>query len=226
MPQCSRPFFHAIVPMAAVRFGLISLLAVGCGDAPAIRRYTVPRENPHDLTSDVLRRQFPFVPFRWQVPDSWQPAANDQFSMRAWQTGSAGTAARITVGRFPARTGIPAQVIRWRRQLGLDTQDAEEAMNHVSELKTKNGTGSFVEIDGTRESIFAFILPIDDDFWIIRFRGPSDIAASQRDVFRSFCRSIEYAAPPDEPGGSSDSPSAATQDEAPDTDVSPSSAGD
>ena len=178
------------------------LLSAGCGDAPEIRQYRVERENKRDITSEALRDQFPPIPFRWDVPESWSIASNDQFSVRAWNAGPPTAAARITIGTFPSRTGIPAQVMRWRRQLGLKSEDVEEAMEGVSALKTQNGAGSYARIEGASESIFAFIIPIENEFWIFRYKSKNATAKEERERFKNFCQSLEYVKPSQPPGRS------------------------
>jgi hypothetical protein len=176
--------------------GTLCLITTGCGEPPAIRQYVVERENEKDLTSDLLRREFTPIPFRWNAPGTWKLASNDQFSLRAWTTGPPTEQARITLGQFPAHSGIPPQVQRWRRQLGLEQVREEDAMKSVNELKTKNGAGSFATVRGESETILAFILPIESNYWIFRFRGTNEIAKANSDVFHKFCESLDYVIPP------------------------------
>lgn len=176
--------------------GTLCMITTGCADPPAIRQYVVESENEKKLTSGLLRREFTSIPFRWDVPSTWKLASNDQFSLRAWTTGPPAKQARITLGQFPARSGIPPQVQRWRRQLGLDQISEEEAMKNVDELKTQNGAGSFATVRGESETILAFILPIESNYWIFRFRGTNKIAKANSDVFHKFCESLGYVKPP------------------------------
>jgi len=176
--------------------GTLCLAIAGCGEPPAIRQYVVDSENEKNLTSDLLRREFTPIPFRWDVPGTWKLASNDQFSLRAWTTGPPTEQARMTLGQFPAHSGIPPQVQRWRRQLGLEQVSEKEAMKSVSELQTKNGTGSLATVRGETETILAFILPIESNYWIFRFRGANAMAETNRDVFHKFCESLDYVSPP------------------------------
>jgi len=166
----------------------------GCGEQPQIRQYVTETENERDITSELLRGEFPTIPFRWDVPESWIVASNDRFSVRAWTVGPATEQARITLGKFPARTGIPAQVTRWRRQVGLEAGGAEEAMENVTALKTQNGGGSYATVEGPKQTILAFILPVQTDFWIFRYKSSNSIAQREADRFRRFCKSLEYVA--------------------------------
>ena len=175
--------------------GALCLIPAGCGEPATIRQYVVPGENQQHLTSDLLRNEFPPIPFRWDIPQTWDLASNDQFSVRAWKAGPSTKQARITLGQFPARTGIPAQVMRWRRQLGLKTENEDAAMQDVKALRTQNGAGSFATIEGTTETILAFIVPIESQFWIFRFKGPNSTASTEDALFRRFCKSLEYVKP-------------------------------
>jgi hypothetical protein len=176
--------------------GNLCLITTGCGDPPAIRQYVVESENKKKLTSDLLRREFTPIPFRLDVPSTWKLASNDQFSLRAWTTGPPAKQARITLGRFPGHSGIPPQVQRWRRQLGLDQISDEEAMKNVAPLQTQNGAGSFATVRGESETILAFILPIESNYWIFRFRGANAIAKANSQLFHRFCESLDYVKPP------------------------------
>jgi hypothetical protein len=182
---------------AAAIVVVLSVNVAGCGKDPEIRQYVIESENERGLTSELLRGQFPTIPFRWDVPKSWELASNDQFSVRAWSVGAPPDPARITLGQFPARTGIPAQVMRWRRQLGLEADNPDEAMKNIQALKTRNGAGSFATIEGAKETILAFILPVDNQFWIFRFKGTNTTAKAEGDRFRRFCGSLEYIQPSD-----------------------------
>ena len=186
--------------------GGMCLIIAGCSESPGIREYVVARENQKDLTSELLRSEFPSIPFLWAVPEAWAVASNDQFSMRAWATGPATRPARITLGKFPAHTGVPAQVMRWRRQLGLKTDDIDVAMQSVTSLRTQNGAGSFATIEGENETILAFILPIESHFWIFRFKGPSSTSEATADLFRRFCQSLEYVQPSAKTSNTADGP--------------------
>ena len=177
--------------------GGLCLIIAGCGESPGIRNYVVDSENRNDLTSEMLRREFPPIPFRWAVPESWSVAANDQFSLRAWRVEATIATARITLGQFPVSSGIPAQVQRWRRQLELEAVSDDDAMKHVKALKTVNHAGSFATIKGRNETILAFILPIQSQFWILRFKSDNTIAEDEGEFFRGFCRSLEYVEPPE-----------------------------
>ena len=81
--------------------------------------YVVEREEERIFTSDLLKSEFPTIPLQWDAPSEWDLAENDQFSTMAWSTGPEGSQARITVSAVPASAGVEPQVIRWRRQIGL-----------------------------------------------------------------------------------------------------------
>ena len=173
----------------------IGAVLFGCGEQPQIRQYVTETENERDITSELLRGEFPTIPFRWDIPESWTVATNDRFSVRAWVAGPVADQARVTLGKFPARTGIPAQVTRWRRQVGLESGSAEEAMENVTALKTQNGGGSYATVEGPKQTILAFILPVQTDFWIFRYKSSNGTAKKEADRFRRFCKSLEYVVP-------------------------------
>ena len=169
---------------------LLLLLTAGCNRQPEIRDYTVPRETKRLFTSDVIRDQFPTIPLRWDVPESWTEAEADQFSRMAWTTGPAAREARITVTDLPGAAGVEPQLVRWRRQLSLPPAEPQELMQDAEPLKITNGEGTWVDLEGPADSILAAIVSHEGKLWVVRFRGPNATASEEKETFRNFCESL------------------------------------
>lgn len=167
----------------------ISMIVFGCGPQPEIQEYEVDRKDEKVFTSDLLRDQFPTIPFRWHVPEEWEPASNDQFSAVAWQVGPEITQARITASSLPGGAGIEPQITRWRGQLSLPTDG--DAMQDVETLKLKGGEAFYIDIQNDSETILGMIVPADHQLWIFKYRSPNSTAKKQRERFRRFCESLE-----------------------------------
>ncbi|MEO1980657.1 MAG: hypothetical protein ABGZ24_09085 [Fuerstiella sp.] len=174
--------------------GLFASALSGCAPAPEIREYTVESQHDRVFTSDMIRSQFPAIPFQWSAPDSWTVADNDQFSKVAWQVSLNGDTARITLSDLPGAAGLMPQVTRWRGQLGIKADPKANPMDGRESVKLDGGTGTIVDLKGEEETILGMLLPVGDKLWIFKFRGRNKLADSQRDSFRAFCKSVRISA--------------------------------
>lgn len=169
------------------------VLLAGCGEQPQIRSYQADPETEKIITTEVLRNQFPAIPFRWKVPAEWQVAENDQFSVIAWTiAGNDPTsAARITLSELPGSAGLVPQIARWRGQVGLPELDPAETMKSVETLKLGDQTGSYIELPGPRETILGLIATHKNQMWVFKYRSENSTAADAGKSFRSFCESLQ-----------------------------------
>lgn len=174
--------------------GLVTLILSGCAPAPEIREYTVESEHNRVFTSEMIRDQFPAIPFQWGVPDSWVVGDNDQFSKMAWQVSLDGDAGRITLSDLPGGAGLIPQVTRWRGQIGITADPKADPMDGTETIELDGGTGTIVDLQGEEETILGMLLPVKDKLWIFKFRGRNKLADAQRDSFRAFCKSVRISA--------------------------------
>ena len=174
-------------------FSCLAVLGLaGCGEGPQIREYVLKPETERIVTSDVLRSQFPVIPFRWAVPEKWRSAENDQFSLMAWAAGPKDSPeeARITISELPQSAGIEPQVARWRQQIGMDQAPEAELKKDVKQLAIGEESGSWIELQGAKETILGLILIADEKMWVLKYRSSNETARQQRAVFRGFCESL------------------------------------
>jgi hypothetical protein len=174
--------------------GLVASALGGCAPAPEIREYTVKSEHERVFTSEMIRSQFPAIPFQWSVPDSWGVADNDQFSKMAWEVSLDGEEGRITLSDLPGAAGLIPQVTRWQGQLGMTPDPKANPMDDMETVELNGGTGTIVDLKGEDETILGMLLPVNDKLWIFKFRGRNKLADSERDSFREFCKSVEISA--------------------------------
>lgn len=169
---------------------LLTLVLSGCGPDSTVREYEVEREQDKILTSDLVRKEFQPVPFRWKIPEGWRSTANDQFSAFAWTAGPKDAAARITVSVLGGGAGLEPQFVRWRDQLQLPKLSPEEVMKSVEPVALKGLEGQWTEIRGETETILGLIAPYEDKLWIFKYRSANSTVKQERDAFRKFCESL------------------------------------
>ncbi len=171
---------------------LILTALTGCGESPQVREYVLKPETERIITSEVLRSQFPVMPFRWTVPEQWRSAENDQFSLMAWAAGPKDSPeeARITVSELPPGAGIEPQIGRWRVQIGMDQGTEAELKKDVEQLAIGEESGSWIELQGAKETILGLILIANEKMWVLKYRSSNETARQQRAAFRGFCESL------------------------------------
>ena len=193
--RCAADLFPAPVSylfrMVCASVCLISLFA-GCGEKPQIRSYIIDPEEDKIVTTEVLRNQFPVIPFRWKVPADWRMAENDQFSVIAWSAGPENSKgeARITLSELPSSAGLMPQITRWRGQISMPEVDPDEALKGLETLKLGEQTGSYIELEGPKETILGLIMTFNDKMWIFKYRSDNSTAAVSGKSFRTFCESL------------------------------------
>ena len=173
--------------------GLVALVLSGCAPAPEIREYTVESEHNRVFPSEMIRSQFPPIPFQWGVPESWVAGDNDEFSKMAWQVSLDGDEGRITLSDLPGAAGLVPQITRWRGQIGITADPNSDPMDGAETIKLDGGTGTIVDLKGEEETILGMLLPLGDKIWVFKFRGRNKLADSQRDSFRAFCKSVRIS---------------------------------
>ncbi len=146
-------------------------------------------------------------PIQYDVPDGWREEPPSGIRKAAFQITNGDQRAEVTVFEFPDTAGPAmseplANVNRWRREVGLAPVD-EEGLAAVAEELTIGGepatyTAALPEAtdnepDGARRGTLAAMVTHDHRIWFFKFSGHPDLVASQRDAFRSFLDSIQFA---------------------------------
>lgn len=172
----------------------ICLLLTGCQwEMPPIRSYTVDAPADAPSTTEDIRSSFRVIPFKWERPDSWTPANNDQFSRMAWEFSRGSATGRVTLSAVNAAAPLESQISRWEGQ--VRGPNPEEATDSTTETLTLGSdTGTFVRITGPQESILGMFVKTADELWVFKLRADRETAASTADEFRRFCESVRVSA--------------------------------
>jgi hypothetical protein len=133
----------------------------------------------------------------WKVPAGWKEAPVTTMLLARFM---ADGEAEITVSAFPGEVGgLPANVNRWRRQIGLDPVPDAEAVALLSAVTTADGEGWVVELSGTIEGLPArmvgAILPRGNRTWFYKMSGDVDAVQAAREEFLDFMKSARHPRP-------------------------------
>lgn len=133
----------------------------------------------------------------WDVPAGWQEVAATQMLLAKFQIVAERGKAEITVSSFPGDVGgVPANVNRWRGQIGLDPLPLEEAARLASPLEVLGGKAMVVEVrgdkGGQRLRLIGVIVPRDGQTWFYKLLGDDEVAEREKAAFLKFVQTVRY----------------------------------
>lgn len=169
----------------------LMLLGIGCAPEGEIRQYVVDAESDRIVTSDLLKSEFGTIPFEWDTPESWTVADNDQFSKVAWEVGSKPDVGRITVSDVDMGMGLMSQLTRWRGQVGIELPESADPMTGTEQLKLDGTTATYIDFQGTEQSILGMMFAWNEKLWVFKFRGSNAVTNLEKERFREFCESVK-----------------------------------
>jgi len=126
-------------------------------------------------------------PLRWDAPKEWKEETPGQFQTALYDLGSGVT---VSVSKFPGDGGgIPSNVNRWRKQIGLEP--TAEPAGDVIALEAGDSRAMWFELGGASESILAAIVPAGGETWFFKLTAPNAGLEAGRPGFLALLKSIE-----------------------------------
>jgi hypothetical protein len=145
----------------------------------------------------VTQNQPGNAPSIWTIPPGWQSLPPSQFLLAEFSiSGANGTKAEVNVAEMGGEGGgLPANVNRWRGQLGLKP---------VIDLPTQSldvpgGKATLVDFTGVDAKtgaparLVGAIVAQNGQTWFYKLMGDGQIVAQQKDAFTKFIQSANYA---------------------------------
>ncbi|MBA4016087.1 MAG: hypothetical protein C0483_02750 [Pirellula sp.] len=86
---------------------------------------------------------------KWKLPDGWREQRDNPNRFATLLLDDSTPPLELAVSKFPGGQDVAANINRWRGQLGLPPQPADEAKLSIVELKTAAGPAQYVELSGT-----------------------------------------------------------------------------
>ncbi len=197
----------------------------GCGNEEAIRHYRVPKpelvfEQNHVVAettksngssgsasagpamSGTPRANPPArpasTPPTFNIPEGWEKATNDGFSVAALELHADDKTVRITVTPLNGTAGgFEMNVNRWRDQVGLAPWTTDELREQAEPMTVQGVPGLYIEAEGPADNpqnaIYAWLGLEQGRTWFIRLKGEVDLARRERDTFRAFLESFKFS---------------------------------
>jgi hypothetical protein len=135
----------------------------------------------------------------YATPEGWTAGKTDGMRKAAFVVQDGSASAEVTVIALAAGSGdLLSNVNRWREQVGLAPIDATALAGAVTEMAVHDAKGQYVELVGppeapARESTLGVIVPRGDQEWYFKMKGEAGLVERQREAFKAFVRSVQFA---------------------------------
>lgn len=158
------------------------------------------------------RREEPAVPAAdtaghpaWQVPATWQPApASPVLVAKFVVPGVRDAKAEVNISSSPGDGGgVPANINRWRGQLGLATVTDQPGLDKlVSSIDIPGAKGLLVDMSGTNKQsgkparLVAVIVAVGQQTWFNKLMGDASVVGNETAAFLQFVKTTKYSNAP------------------------------
>jgi hypothetical protein len=138
----------------------------------------------------------------WTIPSGWQRLPPSEFLVAKFLIQNGGAKAEVNVSSLAGEGGgLPANVNRWRGQLGLEPLKNEMELAHIVPAMDLPGGGHLTTVDfsgtdvktGKPARLVGAIVPQSGRTWFYKLMGDEQIVAQQKDAFIEFIQSANYA---------------------------------
>jgi hypothetical protein len=209
-------FIQVKLWLAAVGTTLL-VAAAGCGRdsvkvyhvdasdtaAPAPRPVTAPAAMPTSMPDGLPVPDNSGQPtLQYTVPAGWEKKAPSQMRVASFGISQGGKQADISVIPLAGMAGNdPANVNRWRGQVGLATLPEADVSNLAEKVTVGDQPADLYDLAGTApasgeaQCILGVILHRDDTAWFFKMTGEASLVEQQKPAFIAFLKSVSFGVP-------------------------------
>jgi hypothetical protein len=209
-------FIHVKLWLAAVGTTLL-VAAAGCGrdsvkvyhvDAsdtasPAIPPAAAPAAMPTSMPDGLpVPDNSGQPPLQYTLPAGWEKKAPTQMRVASFGISHDGKQADVSVIPLGGMAGTdPANVNRWRGQVGLGPLADAELLNLAEKVSVGEQPADLYDLAGTApgsneaERILGVILHRDDTAWFFKMTGEAGLVEQQKAAFIAFLKTVSFGAP-------------------------------
>ena len=139
---------------------------------------------------------------KYTLPAGWETKAPSQMRVASFGVSQGGQQADISVIPLGGAAGSdPANVNRWRGQVGLDPLTEADLAGLAEKVVVGEQPADLYDLAGSMpgsavpQRIIAVILHRNDTAWFFKMTGPAAWVAQQKTAFTAFLKSIVFEAP-------------------------------
>jgi hypothetical protein len=136
-------------------------------------------------------------PINYVTPAGWtDTGARGGFVpvLQSFKVSEGGSSADVTVITMPGRTTAdPANVNRWRGQVGMSALTAAEHSKLTPrEVKVGGEAGQLYEFVGPKQGMLLVLVQRANQTWFFKMMGDADVVNKNRDKFAAFVLSVKF----------------------------------
>ncbi|MDD5139190.1 MAG: hypothetical protein PHY43_02890 [Verrucomicrobiales bacterium] len=211
-----KSFIHLTLWPATVGTFLI-LAAAGCG-RDSVKVYNVDASDaatpapPPIATTGAMPTAMPdgmLAPdnsgqpsLQYALPAGWEKKAPSQMRVASFGISENGRQADVSVIPLAGTAGTdPANVNRWRGQVGLEALSETELAKLAEKITVGESPAELYDLAGTAPGsgdagrIIGVILHREDTAWFFKMTGDAGVVEAQKPAFIAFLKSISFGAP-------------------------------
>jgi hypothetical protein len=139
---------------------------------------------------------------QYTVPAGWEKKAPSQMRVASFGISQGGKQADISVIPLAGMAGNdPANVNRWRGQVGLATLPEADVSNLAEKVTVGDQPADLYDLAGTAptsgeaQCILGVILHRDDTAWFFKMTGEASLVEQQKPAFIAFLKSVSFGVP-------------------------------
>jgi hypothetical protein len=134
----------------------------------------------------------------WTPDPTWQAKPAGAMRKGSYSVSSGEAVADLSITAFPGEVGgEPANVNRWRGQLGLPAVSDGETAASVTRLEVNGLKIAFVDLTATtgapRTRLLGAIVPFEGNTWFFKMLGADAVVDAQKPAMLAFLRTIKAA---------------------------------
>jgi hypothetical protein len=160
----------------------------------------MPDSMPANMTEGMLPADNSLQPtLQYTLPAGWEKKALTQMRVASFGIAQNGKQADVSVIPLGGMAGNdPANVNRWRGQVGLSSLPDDELAKLAEKVSVGDVPGDLYDLAGTSpgsgdaERILGVILHRDDTAWFFKMTGEAALVEAQKPAFISFLKSVQF----------------------------------
>jgi hypothetical protein len=166
---------------------------------PPIAPAVMPATMPDGLAAPDKSR---LPTLQYTLPAGWEKKAPSQMRVASFGVSQDGRQADVSVIPLAGMAGTdPANVNRWRGQVGLAALPDTDVVNLAEKVSVGDQPADLYDLVGTAsggsgaQRILGVILHRDDTAWFFKMTGEAGLVEQQKSAFIAFLKSVLFGAP-------------------------------
>ncbi len=166
--------------------GFLKTVKFGAADAPKVETPAVAPEQPAVAPAPAPAGEGGEIAVPGKVPEGWSVVAAGAMQVAKY---SVAGGAEVAVSVFPSDTGgLAANVLRWRRQMGLPEVAAEEAAGAAKPIEGGPEGSVVVDLENGEKALSGAIVPRAGRWFFYKLTGPTAAVKAARETFVNFAK--------------------------------------